>query len=54
MPAHVGPTVNIVEDGENLNLVMGVNLLFTPLSCVKSYLIKNDIFPGCFLECCEC
>ncbi|XP_050877617.1 uncharacterized protein LOC127081402 [Lathyrus oleraceus] len=54
MPAHVRPTVNVVEDGENLNLIMDVNLLSTSLSCVKSYLIKNNIFPGCFPECCEC
>lgn len=34
MPAHVGPIVNVVEDGENLNLIMDVNLLSNPLSCV--------------------
>ena len=39
MPAHVGPTVNVVEEGESLDLIMDVNLLSTPLSCVKSYLI---------------
>lgn len=53
MSAHVGPIVNVVEDGENLNFIMDVNLLSTPLSCVKSYLIKNDIFPRCFPGCCE-
>lgn len=54
MSAHGGPTVNVVEYGENLNLIMDVNLLSTSLSCVKSYFIKNGIFPGCFPECCEC
>lgn len=54
MPTHAGPTVNVVEDGENLNLIMDVNLLSTSLSCVKIYLINNDIFPGFFPECCEC
>lgn len=34
MFAHAGSTVNIVEDGENLNFIMDVNLLPTPLSCV--------------------
>lgn len=48
MPAHVVPTVNVVEDGENLNLIMDVNLLSIPFSCVKSYLIKNDIFLDAF------
>lgn len=48
MPAHVGPTVNVVEDGKNLNLIMDVNLFSTPLPCIKSYLIKNGVFPGCF------
>lgn len=54
MPAHVGHTVNFVEDGEILNLIMDVNLLSNPLRYVKSYLIKNGVFPRCFLECCEC
>ncbi|KAI5416194.1 hypothetical protein KIW84_041299 [Lathyrus oleraceus] len=53
-PIHVGHTVNVMEDGENLNLIMDVNLLSIPLSCVNSYLIKNGVFPGCFPECCEC
>lgn len=50
MPAHGGPTVNIVTEGESINLIMDVNLLSTPLSCVKSYLIQNGVFPGCFPE----
>ncbi|XP_050889212.1 uncharacterized protein LOC127094416 [Lathyrus oleraceus] len=54
MLARVGPTANVVEDGENLNLIMDVNLLSTPLSCVKSYLIRNGVFPRCFPDCCEC
>ncbi|XP_050889558.1 uncharacterized protein LOC127094827 [Lathyrus oleraceus] len=49
---HVGPTVIVMDDGENLNLIMDVNLLSTPFLCVKSYLINNGVFPICFLECC--
>lgn len=44
MPAHAEPTVNVVQDGENLNLIMDVNLVSTLLPCVKSYLIKNGVF----------
>lgn len=54
MPAHGGPTINMVEEGENLNLIMDSNLLSTPLSCVKSYLIQNGVFPGYSPDCCEC
>lgn len=53
MPAHARPTVNVVEDGENLNLIMDVNLLSTLFPCVKSYLIKNGLFLGCSLDYCE-
>ncbi|XP_050875925.1 uncharacterized protein LOC127079584 [Lathyrus oleraceus] len=54
MPAHGGSTVNMMEEGESLNLIMDVNLLSTPLPCVKSYLIQNGVFPGCSPDCCEC
>ncbi|KAI5404290.1 hypothetical protein KIW84_051442 [Lathyrus oleraceus] len=52
--SHAGPTVNVVDDDESLNLIMDVNMLSTPLLCLKSYLIKNDVFPGCFPDCYEC
>lgn len=51
MPAHNGPAVNAIEDDESLNLIMDVNLATTPLSFVKEYLTKNDVYPGCFPEC---
>lgn len=54
MPAHGGPTVNMVEEGESLNLIMDVNMLSTPLPCIKSYLIQSGVFPGCPPNCCEC
>lgn len=54
MPAHAGPMVNVVEDGVNLNLIMDVNLMSTPLLCVKGYLVKNGVFPGCLPYYCEC
>ncbi|XP_050897519.1 uncharacterized protein LOC127104375 [Lathyrus oleraceus] len=53
-PAHVGPTINVVGEGESMNLIMDVNVVSTPLPCVKSYLIQNGIFPGCSPDCCEC
>lgn len=53
MPAHVGLAVNVVGEGESLNLIMDMNLLSTPLPCVKSYLIQNGVFPGCSPVCCE-
>ncbi|XP_050916564.1 uncharacterized protein LOC127131691 [Lathyrus oleraceus] len=44
--AHAGPTVNVAQDGENLNLIMDMNLMSTPLLCVKGYLcdriVKNE------------
>lgn len=54
MPAHNGPAINAIEDGESMNLIMDVNLVTTPLSFVKEYLFKNDVYLGCFLKCCRC
>lgn len=54
MPTHGGPTVNMVEEGESFNLIMDVNLLSTPLPCIKSYLIQSGVFPGCPPNCCGC
>ncbi|XP_050876807.1 uncharacterized protein LOC127080532 [Lathyrus oleraceus] len=53
MSAHVGPIINVMEEGESLNLIMDVNLLSTPLSYVQIYLIQNGIFPRCSPDCCE-
>lgn len=46
MPIHGGPIVNMVEEGERLNLIMNVSLLSTPLPCIKSYLIQTEFFLG--------
>lgn len=54
MPAHGGHIVNMMEEGKSLNLIMDINLLPTPLPCVKSYVIQNGVFPGCSPDCCEC
>lgn len=54
MPAHTGPVVNAIKDGESLNLIMDVNLVTTPLPFVQEYLIKNDVYPGCFTEYYKC
>lgn len=54
MPAHNGPTVNVIKYDESFNLIMDVNFVTTPLPFVKEYLIKNDVYRGCFPECCKC
>ena len=57
MPPHGGGAiVNAVLDssGEVLNSVMDVNLVTTPLTFVKRYLLDNNIFPGCGPDCCKC
>ena len=54
MSAHNGPTVNAIEDGESLNLIMDVNLVITLLVFDKEYLIKNDVYLICFTEYCKC
>lgn len=54
MPAHDGPSVNMSEESESLNLIMDVILLSTSLPCIKSYLIQNGIFLGCPPNYCGC
>lgn len=46
MLAHARPIVNVMEEGENLNLIMDVNLMSTLLLCVKGYLVKTMFSRG--------
>lgn len=54
MSPHAGPSVNVVEVEQGLNLIKDVELLKTPLLSVKDALVKNDVFPGCFRNCHAC
>lgn len=54
MPPHAGPSVNVVEVEQGLNLVRDVRLLKTPLLTVKDYLIEKNVFPSCLHDCYEC
>ena len=52
MPPHHNHSTNAVDD--SLNLVYDVNLLRTPLLCVKKKLLEHDVFPGCLEGCQMC